>query len=43
MPLADRGTLTMWSGDRRLGAVLATPRATFTKIAALKGPAALGV
>ena len=38
MPLADRGTLTMWSGERGLGAALASPGGKFTKVAEPKGP-----
>jgi hypothetical protein len=38
MALAERGTLTMWSGERGLGAALATAAGRFTKIATPKGP-----
>ncbi len=38
MSLAERGTLTMWSGERGLGAALAGTRGTFRTIATPKGP-----
>ena len=38
MRLGEYGALAMWSGERGLGAALATPHSRFAKTATPKGP-----